>query len=145
MTTATLSTTIQERIQNICDVNSTWVEELGKAGVLDLLDMEMEFEGGGFAEVLAEDYDISIEEAARELDEFVRTNRRWDTATLVRHMEFAFNYVQEFGYDGEDAIDAIVSYSEREEAVEVIDALADVLVSNPDDELWEAYLARTAA
>ena len=138
-------TNIQDQIDNICDVNGSWREELSKAGVLLLLDQDTMLDGTVFTDYLVEEYDLTEDQAARELDQFVRTRMTWNTETLVKHMSFALEYIQEFGLTAEEAIDTIFDYNERCNDDKVFDALTDVLIEGEDnEELFDAYLERCA-
>ena len=133
MTTTTPSTTIQDRIANICDVNSSWAQGLSEIGVLATLDLDLEFEGSIFADVIAEDYDITEAQAVEELQEFIIARRLWEAEDLVRYMPFAINFIKEYGWDAEQVGENIYDFAQREESIEVINAFYEA-ISGHDDE-----------
>ncbi len=80
--------TVQEHINNILDVNSSWREHYNEIGCLLAFDYDLMLEGSAMAEVLVEEHGISEEEACISIQEFaIENNYIWPRDVIESHKD----------------------------------------------------------
>ena len=93
---------VQEHINHILDVNSSWREAYNEIGCLMAFDYDLELEGSILAWCLQEDHNLSEDDAINHIIQFaIDNNYIWDKTTIMDNKEFVIDLLNDNGGEGE--------------------------------------------